>query len=103
MKGIIFHSAEAKPDQKLPVIPFVFDGKTKTQPSTFEVTFFMDGTRYRYGFAATKEKITGEWLKTWPAKTARPRVLFERDIEEDEPYFGPSLKGKVILIYLNLS
>jgi len=94
MNDIVSNSAGYKPDQPLLVVPFAFDEETPKQPSTFEVTFFMDGTRYQYGFAATKEIITGEWLKAWPAETSRPRVLFERDAQEPEPYFGPSLKGQ---------
>lgn len=92
MSEIVRGSAGCKPDQSLPIVPFAFDEKTKTQPSTFEVTFFMDGIRYQYGFSATSKKITREWLLSWPK--GRSQTWFERDIEEDEPYFGPSLKGQ---------
>ena len=92
MNDIVSNSAGYKPDQSLPIIPFAFDKKTKKQPSTFEVTFFMDSIRYQYGFSATSKQITREWLLSWPKK--RSQTWFERDVEEGEPYFGPSLKGQ---------
>lgn len=92
MNAIVFHSAGFKPDRLLPIVPFAFDSKTKTLPSTFEVTFFMDGIRYQYGFSATSKQITREWLLSWPK--GRSQTWFERDIKNEEPYFGPSLKGQ---------
>ena len=85
MNEIVISSAGYEPDQNLPVVSFAFDEKTKTQPSTFEVTFFMDGIRYQYGFEATTKKITSEYLLSWPV--GRKQVWFEIDIEKDEPYF----------------
>ena len=92
MKTITCGSAGYKPSDKLPVVPFLFDEKTKSAPTTFEATFFMEGIRYQYGFSATKEKIHREWLLAWPK--GKEQKWFERDCEEAEPYFGPSLKGQ---------
>jgi hypothetical protein len=92
MNGIICNSAGYKPKAKLPVVPFLFDEKTKSAPTKFEATFFMEGIRYQYGFSATKEQVHGEWLLAWPL--GREQTWFERDCNEHEPYFGPSLKGQ---------
>ena len=92
MNGIIRNSAGYKPNENLPVVPFLFDEKTKSAPTTFETTFFMEGIRYQYGFSATKEQIHKEWLMAWPK--GREQRWFERDCNESEPYFGPSLKGQ---------
>lgn len=92
MNSIVNDSAGFKPNDSLPVVPFAFDRKTKEQPSTFEVTFFMKGIRYQYGFSATTKKISREWLLSWPK--GRPQTWFERDVEQSGPYFGPSLKGQ---------
>ena len=92
MRDIIDNSAGYKPSDKLPVVPFLFDEETKDQPTTFEATFFIDSIRYQYGFSATRDKIHNEWLLTWPK--GKPQTWFKRDINESEPYFGPSLKGK---------
>ena len=69
--------------------PFAGDPECLTMPSTFEVMFFSGGVRYQYGFSATSEKITGEWLFAWPR--GRVQVLFERD--DDEFVFGQKLTG----------
>lgn len=92
MTGIIRNSAGYKPNEKLPVVPFLFDEETKSAPTTFEATFFMEGIRYQYGFSATKEQVHREWLMAWPK--GKEQRWFERDCNEDEPYFGPSLKGQ---------
>lgn len=36
------------------------------QPTEFEIIFIVDGVRYQYGFAATRELITEEWLFAFP-------------------------------------
>lgn len=92
MNKIVCDSAGYKPNDKIPVIPFLFDEKTKSAPTTFEVTFFMEGIRYQYGFSATKTKIHKEWLLAWPKN--KPQKWFERKPNNSEPYFGPSLKGQ---------
>ncbi|QQW82445.1 AAA family ATPase [Helicobacter pylori] len=51
---------------KLRVEPFLLDKKTKDKPSEFEVNLIIKGTHYRYGFSATREKITKEWLYAYP-------------------------------------
>ncbi len=92
MHNVICDSAGYKPSAKLPVEPFLFDEKMKSAPTTFEATFFMEGIRYQYGFSATTERIHREWLLAWPK--GKEQKWFERDGNEDEPYFGPSLKGQ---------
>lgn len=94
MTKIISDSAAYKPSDQIPVVPFLFDEKTKNQPTTFEATFFMDEIRYQYGFSATKDEIHNEWLLAWPV--GRAQVWFKRDINEIEPYFGPNLAGQNI-------
>jgi AAA15 family ATPase/GTPase len=96
MNSIICNSAAYKPSDKIPVAPFLFDENTPMEPSTFEVTFFMEGIRYQYGFSATKENIHKEWLLAWPK--GKEQKWFERQYKkqtnETGVYFGPSLKGR---------
>ncbi len=92
MNKIVCDSAGYKPSDKLPVTPFLFDEETKDHPTAFEATFFIEAIRYQYGFSATKDKIHNEWLLAWPK--GKPQTWFKRDINESEPYFGPSLKGQ---------
>lgn len=56
------------------VTPFLFDGKSKNEESTFEV-FFVDnsesaGKIYQYGFALQNDEVVEEWFYS-KAKTAR--------------------------------
>jgi len=96
MNTIVCNSAGYKPSEKIPVVPFLFDETTKSAPTTFEATFFMEGIRYQYGFSATKEKIHKEWLLAWPK--GKEQKWFERQYKkqtnETGVYFGPSLKGR---------
>jgi len=62
------------------VEPFRLNTATVDQPSHFEIVFVSEGVRYRYGFEATKERVTGEWLYAAPK---RSEVLyFRREVDE---------------------
>lgn len=73
--------------------PFLFDEKSKAEPSSFEV-FFAVGEKqgnkvYNYGFVLDEEEVLEEWLNV-KAKTSKDsRQLFYRDRE--------SVEGKVEL------
>ena len=56
---------------------FALSTETEGKPSHFEMVFIAEGTRYRYGFEATGERVTGEWLYYVPRKVEAR--LFERD------------------------
>ncbi|MEU3601110.1 ATP-binding protein [Streptomyces sp. NPDC006798] len=75
---------------RIRLTPFLLDQESARQPTSFAVELDIEGIRYAYGFSATTERITEEWLHAFPKK--KKRVLFERDSEraEDEYYFGPS-------------
>ena len=59
------------------VEPFRLSLKSTTKPSFFEIAFIVDGTRHRYGFEVTQERVEREWLYFVP--TTREARLFERD------------------------
>jgi AAA15 family ATPase/GTPase len=63
---------------RIPVIPFRLHTETERAPSHFEVVFVIDGTRYRYGFEATTEAVTSEWLFS-QADSIRETTLFTRE------------------------
>ncbi|WP_160167837.1 AAA family ATPase [Nocardiopsis halotolerans] len=71
-------------------IPFLL-GDTAGEPSEFAFDFIQGGTRYEYGFELDDQRVTAEWLYSWPH--GRQRMLFERggpgpeDIE-----MGPGLR-----------
>ena len=77
MQEIIRHSAkDQQQDEALPVVPFLLDVRSRSRPSEFEATFIQDGVRYQYGFAATSERVTEEWLLAFPR--GRPQRWIER-------------------------
>lgn len=41
---------------------FLFSEKTDNEPSFFQLVFYIDKTKYRYGFEATEKEINSEWL-----------------------------------------
>jgi uncharacterized protein len=81
------------PDEELSRDPFAW-GPKKAEPSLFEVTLLLDGTRFQYGFQASDTRFLEEWLYAWP--NGKKQVWFERD--NDRFKFGENLKGENKLI-----
>ena len=81
------------PDSGVPRKPFAWANGVTT-PSTFEVTFVLDGIKYQYGFSVDDELVEEEWIFSWP--NSRKQVWLERD--RDKCHFGDSLKGPNKLI-----
>lgn len=70
------------------VEPFRLSTETVDKPSHFEIVFVVEGIRYRYGFEATQERVTAEWLYFVPKRSEV--LLFARD--EDATQFGRGFK-----------
>ncbi len=79
MRGIVVESANLKPDQQFNVQPFRLDPETDKQPTEFELTFFLRGVRYQYGFALNASRIVEEWLLVY--KTKQPQTWFVREYD----------------------
>ncbi len=67
----------------IPVVPFLLDSDTDKEPSEFEAIFVAEGVRYQYGFAATTERITEEWLLAFPLGRAQRWFSRAWDIEKN--------------------
>lgn len=77
---------------RIHVTPFRLDELSLHKPTSFGLELLIEGVRYAYGFSATQERITEEWLHSYPKK--KRRVLFER---EGESYrFGPSFASAAV-------
>ncbi len=89
-----------KPGERLPVTPFKLHDKYSNEPSSFEVTFIHEESRYQYGFTATTERIHDEWLYAYPQGRSRDIAQtwferkFNRKTEETEWNFGSYLRGE---------
>lgn len=78
--------------------PFLFAKQTKVEPSTFELIFFLNGIRYRYGLAVDTGMVQQEYL--FAVMKVREVTLFTRvkqDIEINPTYFkeGQKIKDSV--------
>lgn len=96
MRGVVLESATIiQPGQTFAVQPFLLDDRSASQPTEFEITFILDGVRYQYGFAMTRQRIVSEHLLVY--KAFKPQRWFERYLDQesgkDVYEFGPSLKG----------
>lgn len=62
MRDFVIHSArEGQVGDAIPVDAFAFSGDT-TGPTMFEIRFLVANDEFRYGFEATGENVTAEWL-----------------------------------------
>jgi len=78
--------------------PFFFSKQTRNETSTFELIFFLDGVRYRYGISVDNHIVHQEYL--FAVKKVQEVKLFTRvnqDIEINSTYFkeGQKLKKAV--------
>ncbi|MEU3015843.1 ATP-binding protein [Nocardiopsis sp. NPDC007018] len=81
----------AEPGGGIARVPFALDTESASEPSIFVVDLKLSGVRHTYGFAIDDERVTEEWLYTYPK--GRRRVLFERDGAEFT--FGDSTPAKL--------
>lgn len=89
MRSFVIRSArETTSTGGIAANPFRLNPRTLQEPSHFEMTFLLEEVRYRYGFEATSERVTAEWLYRAPKKVES--TLFERQV--DEIKVGPSFR-----------
>jgi len=85
MKQIILNSFRdallENNDRKFPLEKFALNSKTEQESTFFEVSFFHNGTKYRYGFEIDYDKIVAEWLYH---TTSKEVYLFKRDLQKIE-------------------
>lgn len=81
------------PDEEIPRDPFAW-GEARIEPSFFEATILISGTKFEYGFLASNEEFLEEWLYAWP--NGKKQVWLERDKSTFK--FGENLKGENKLI-----
>lgn len=97
MRKIVVESAsKGQRGDLVPVIPFLLDSDTEKAPTEFEVILVADGVRYQYGFSATTERITEEWLLAYPV--GRPQRWFGRAWDSEKQTYdwemGNALSGQ---------
>jgi AAA15 family ATPase/GTPase len=70
----------------LPHDPFRLNTSTKDASSSFEIVFFIDEIKYRYGFEIDNTTVYSEWL--FADEKGKESKLFYRDDESDH-YVNP--------------
>jgi len=94
MQNTVLNSAsKSQAGEKLPVTPFLLDETSAMEACEFEVTFISDGVRYQYGFAATAEKVTEEWLLAYPK--GLPQRWIERAFDPETQRYTWGGMGKL--------
>ena len=76
---VMFSAKESMAGEKIDLMPFLFNEQGRALPSEFEVLFIVDKVRYQYGFAATQDHVSEEWLFAYPL--GRPQRWFARKFD----------------------
>lgn len=96
MRSVVAESATAiQPGQTYNVPPFKLDESFAKEPTSFELTFLLEGVRHQYAFSLTPQRIISESLVVY--RTAKPTELYSRrfvpDSERYEYEFSAYLTG----------
>lgn len=65
---------------QIPVIPFGLNDYSKTEPTSFDFIYILNGIKYWYGFSATREKIISEYL--YHAPKGQKALVFSRETQK---------------------
>lgn len=90
MKRVVLNKMKViQSTDMLPHDPFKLNTATQDASSSFEIIFFIDSTKYRYGFEIDKTTVYAEWL--YSDEKGKESKLFYREMDEEE-YINPSFK-----------
>ncbi|MBL7784919.1 MAG: ATP-binding protein [Chitinophagales bacterium] len=80
---ILTSSNEKQADDIINVIQFLLSSETDDKPSFFEMIFYINNIRYRFGFEADQEKIHAEWLFSLnQAISVKESKLYTREFQK---------------------
>lgn len=99
MRNFVLNSSkESQSSENIKVQAYKLSTETENSPSTFEVVFFIEEIKYRYGFVVTEKYVVSEWLfQTLKIKETNIFIRAEKEIEFDKK-FRQELKGKFELL-----
>ncbi len=87
MGGLVLNKLKiTQSTDKLPHEPFRLSTETEKASSYFEIVFFLENTKYRYGFEADSTTVYAEWL--FSDESGKEARLFERDSEQNLHYIN---------------
>ncbi|MHB1540975.1 MAG: AAA family ATPase [Steroidobacteraceae bacterium] len=77
MRNLVLHSTSmldaARAEQ---YTPYRLERSTATEPTEFEISVLLDGTRYQYGFTYDAQRVRDEWLIVY--RTGKGQSWFDR-------------------------
>ena len=80
MKKLVLSSVLLNDSDELDYYPFLLSTETDKQPTFFEIIFWQESVKYRYGFEYNQNEIVNEWLFTGKtAKTEKPLFIRNKD------------------------
>jgi uncharacterized protein len=62
MKRIVVENFDKRSVSEIPYDPFLLNTRTSNEPTFYEVVFWLENIKYRYGFEADNTSIHSEWL-----------------------------------------
>ena len=62
MREVVLTSVKLNDSDELDYTPFLLSTESENQPTFFEIVFWHEGIRYRYGFEYNLTEIVNEWL-----------------------------------------
>jgi AAA15 family ATPase/GTPase len=80
MREVVLNSVRLNDSDELDYSPFLLSTETESQSTFFEIVFWQDSTRYRYGFEYNLKQIVNEWLFAGKSET-KEKALFIRTEE----------------------
>ena len=94
MRNIVINSVRLNPKDKLPFDPFRLDEESIEQPTSFEIEFLLNNTKYRYGFEYDEKHILSEWLFEKKAKEREFNLFYraENQFEISKTRFSEGLE-----------
>jgi len=90
-------SKDLQEGDPIDVEPFKLDTRTAVQPSEFEITFIFEETLYRYGFAATRNRIHAEQLFSRSIEPgSKERQVFTRELALEKDLYEWDINERIL-------
>ena len=91
-----WHNKPDSIEEKTGVIPFMLDNKTPNEPSSFELIFYADDTKYWYQLLIDEHTVLSE--KLYYYKSVQPTLLFDRKLGNGQSVinYGTPIKMSAI-------
>jgi len=97
-KFILTSSTENQSTEDINIIRFLLSSETDDKPSFFEMIFYIDDIRYRYGFEVDKKNIHSEWLFFLKNEVSAKEInLFTREFQDIKPSSKYFKEGKEVV------